>query len=524
MFLDRAKGCLGNGERAIVMGDVMDGMWAPPTAAEVGTTFSNTEEAIPRGAAEIGEGWRPNLRRRLVAGDMIAAAAIWSLGFRWGTGGPVWKVVIAAVAMSGAFVLIAKYERLYKSQVCALREVELARLASAVLGEGLFALAVAQGLRLHLMSRWVILAMILQYGLVSLYRISFAYWIRGHRMAGRLARHVVIIGDNDEAVALHELTLAHPETGYQVVGWVGDPDELESRGVTTGWRGRVEDLPFPLDDVAGVIVAASAVAPVDLNRIVRTMWASGIHVEVTSGLSGISHRRIRPRPLANEAMFYVERLAPTETQLVMKRALDLILASILIVITLPVVLVAGALVYIEDRGPILYRQLRVGHNGELFGLYKLRTMVPDAASLLLELRHLNSRSGPLFKIRADPRVTRVGRFLRMSSIDELPQLWNVLKGEMSLVGPRPALPEEAAEFDEALLARHQMIPGITGLWQVKARDDVSFDSYRRFDLFYLANWSIFLDLTIIFSTFWVVLIRAFRAFLHRGTTMTAAIE
>ena len=165
---------------------------------------------------------------------------------------------------------------------------------------------------------------------------------------------------------------------------------------------------------------------------------------------------------------------------------------------------------LDDGGPIFYRQERIGRDGRPFEVVKLRTMIPDASAQLAGLIELNERKGPLFKLSYDPRVTRVGRILRATSIDELPQFFNVLRGEMSLVGPRPALPAEVAQFDVELLERASVSPGITGLWQVEARDSPSFDAYRRLDLFYVDNWSITMDLSILTATFGVVIGRAIR--------------
>jgi lipopolysaccharide/colanic/teichoic acid biosynthesis glycosyltransferase len=166
------------------------------------------------------------------------------------------------------------------------------------------------------------------------------------------------------------------------------------------------------------------------------------------------------------------------------------------------------LVKTEDRGPVLFRQQRVGRDGVEFEMLKFRSMCVDAEAKLAALRATNERHGPLFKMDgADPRVTRIGRFLRATSLDELPQLLNVLRGDMSLVGPRPALASEVAEFPAELRARHQVRPGITGLWQVEARDNPSFEAYRRLDLFYVENWSLALDLIILLGTVEQVLLR-----------------
>lgn len=196
---------------------------------------------------------------------------------------------------------------------------------------------------------------------------------------------------------------------------------------------------------------------------------------------------------------------------VSKRGMDVVLASVMLVLALPVLLAAAIAVKMHDRGPVLFCQHRVGRDGKRFRLYKLRSMVPGAEDLQAPLRAENRRDGPLFKLAHDPRVTRVGHFLRAASIDELPQLVNVLRGDMSLVGPRPALPDEVLQFDDELLQRLHLLPGITGLWQVEARDDPSFESYRHHDLHYLEHWSLALDVRILLTTVGVVVRRSLRA-------------
>jgi len=173
------------------------------------------------------------------------------------------------------------------------------------------------------------------------------------------------------------------------------------------------------------------------------------------------------------------------------------------------------LIKLEDRGPIIFRQQRVGRDGQLFEMLKFRTMVVDAEALLATLQQTNERNGPLFKMERDPRITRIGRFLRATSLDELPQLLNVLNGTMSLVGPRPALQSEVAAFPAELNARHDVRPGITGLWQVEARDNPSFDAYLRLDLFYVQNWSLSLDMVLLLGTVEQIVFRPLMKVLYR---------
>ena len=207
-------------------------------------------------------------------------------------------------------------------------------------------------------------------------------------------------------------------------------------------------------------------------------------------------------PLAHEPIFYLERVSLSRSQVLIKRALDLVLGMITLIIVSPVLLVAGLAIRLNDGGPALFRQRRIGRDGKAFTVYKLRTMVTDAEDRLDEVVASvgNSRDDVLFKLDRDPRRTSVGKILESASIDELPQLINVVMGTMSLVGPRPALPSEVAKFDDELLTRLSVPPGITGLWQVEARDNPSFSAYKRLDLFYVENWSVTLDLVLMIET------------------------
>jgi exopolysaccharide biosynthesis polyprenyl glycosylphosphotransferase len=188
----------------------------------------------------------------------------------------------------------------------------------------------------------------------------------------------------------------------------------------------------------------------------------------------------------------------------LKRVLDITVAVIGIVIGLPFAILLGAAIKLDSRGPVFYRAQRIGRKGRTFACYKFRTMCSNADKLKEDLKHKNERDGILFKIANDPRVTRVGRFLRKYSLDELPQFYNVLRGDMSLVGPRPPMASEVEQYDLAHLRRLDVLPGMTGLWQVEARQDPSFDSYISLDTAYVENWSLWLDLKILARTFGVV--------------------
>jgi exopolysaccharide biosynthesis polyprenyl glycosylphosphotransferase len=190
-----------------------------------------------------------------------------------------------------------------------------------------------------------------------------------------------------------------------------------------------------------------------------------------------------------------------------KRSFDVVGAIVALVLASPLLLLTAIAIKLDSRGPVLFRQQRVGKDGEPFDLLKFRSMVVGAEDRLHELQELNEASGPLFKMAEDPRVTRVGRVLRRLSIDEIPQFWTVLRGKMSIVGPRPALPTEVHAWSPALHQRLRVKPGSTGMWQVSGRSDATFDDYVRLDLYYVDNWSLITDLVIMAKTIPTVLSR-----------------
>ena len=335
---------------------------------------------------------------------------------------------------------------------------------------------------------------------------------------------MLLVGAGGESAEIATLLIDHPELGYRTVGIVGNRSEAARHRLEDRWCADLDDAPLAVAEtgVTGVILCASDLRASELNRAVQELLNAGAHVQLSSGLHGIDVGRLRPAPLAHEPLFYVERVTLASWQLVTKRAIDLVLASLMLVLTAPVLALAALGVKLGDRGPMFFKQTRVGRDGATFVLYKVRTMREGAEQETAQLYALNAREGPLTKIPQDPRVTMLGRVLRATSIDELPQLWNVLNGTMSLVGPRPALPDEVAHFDAELRARESVLPGLTGLWQVEGRDNPSFAAYRRFDLFYLQNWSVTLDMMILLGTVEAMITRVFRSLLHFDTEISLA--
>jgi exopolysaccharide biosynthesis polyprenyl glycosylphosphotransferase len=428
-----------------------------------------------------------------------------------------WAVARAAVAALSGVIAIGM-AGLYRARVCSVRSRELSRLVPVACLTAIAPTVLALAATDEAPSLGVTIgACALSLVFLVIERSGFDAWLRERRSQGEFCRQVVIVGTGPDAVRLHELFTDHRELGYRVIGFYG-PEPRYPLPDDCPWRGDVSMLldEDPSMPIGGVFVASDAMGSSDWNWVVRELLDRQMHVHFSGGPWGIDHRRLTSVPISHEPFFYLEPVTLARHQVMIKRTLDLVVATLGLIVTLPVMAVCALLIKLHDGGPLLFRQQRVGHNGQLFTFFKLRTMVTDAESMLIDLTDANLREGPLFKAENDPRVTPIGRFLRASSLDEIPQLFNVIRGDMSLVGPRPALPTEVAEFDAELATRHRVRPGISGLWQVEARDNPSFSAYRRLDLFYAENWSTSLDIVILLLTAEQVLARVIRVVAGRG--------
>jgi exopolysaccharide biosynthesis polyprenyl glycosylphosphotransferase len=242
-----------------------------------------------------------------------------------------------------------------------------------------------------------------------------------------------------------------------------------------------------------------------LRRLAWDLERDDIDLIVSSSLVDTAGDRITVRPVDGLPMMHIEHPRLSGGRRLIKSVFDLALAALLLVLLAPAFLVIALVIKLDSRGPVFFRQVRVGRGGEMFRMVKFRTMYADAEQRLEAMRAQNEHDGVLFKIRDDPRTTRVGRLLRRYSLDEVPQLFNVLLGEMSLVGPRPPLPAEVEQYPEDMRRRLVVKPGMTGLWQVSGRSDLSWEDSIRLDLRYVENWSLTVDLVILMRTCLVVM-------------------
>ncbi len=321
-------------------------------------------------------------------------------------------------------------------------------------------------------------------------------WRRGRGLG---ARRTVLVGTGKDCDDLSDLINANPELGYRVVArtlLVGHNADRNVRAVVNAVR---------QSDATDVLLAEHALDGDTTKPLARVLHDAGIRLEVSSGLVGIDASRITLSMIGGRPVLHLEGAVQRGWRAFAKRGFDITVSTVALALLAPTFAVAAFAIWLNDRGPVLFRQQRLGKDGEFFNMIKLRTMVPDAEARLTSLRAAHPDSGPLFKMKHDPRITRPGRIFRKLSIDEIPQFWNVLKGEMSLVGPRPALPAEAATWEQQVAERLRVKPGITGIWQVSGRSDASFEDYVRLDLYYVDNWNLLYDLAILAKTLPAVL-------------------
>jgi exopolysaccharide biosynthesis polyprenyl glycosylphosphotransferase len=329
-------------------------------------------------------------------------------------------------------------------------------------------------------------------------------WTRG---LGR--ERVLVIGGTGLGRQVMDGIVAQTFLGYSLVGYLEDrdPPPSERRDGHFRYLGAVQDFETIVraSMVELVIIALPFWQHHRLPEIVRICRAARLDFRVVPDLFELSYDRVNVANLSGIPLIGLKELSLKGGNLVLKRAIDLALIAFAAPVLLPLAGFIALAIKCDSPGPAIFRQQRIGKDGRRFTTYKFRTMVPDAEARKAELAQLNEADGPIFKIRNDPRQTRIGRFLRRSSLDELPQLWNVLRGEMSLVGPRPQLPDEVAQSDEWHHRRLEVKPGLTGLWQVLGRSDTSFDEMVRLDIYYAENWSPGMDLRILLETIPAVL-------------------
>ncbi len=312
---------------------------------------------------------------------------------------------------------------------------------------------------------------------------------------------------------LGKMTMQHiaakPNLGYSIIGFLHDMTEEPGDFGRFKMLGTLDDIGPVIRSmqVDEVIIALPSYLHEYAIKSVKTCERLGASFKLIPDLYEMNLSRIDMETMEGIPLIGIKQVSLNTVQRAVTRGIDILVASVVLFIGLPLWICIALAIRINSRGPIIYGQKRVGINGKLFDFYKFRSMYQDADKVLSALIAQNEAQGPLFKMRDDPRRTPVGRFLRRTTLDEYPQLINVLKGEMSLVGPRPPLPREVAQYEEWQKGRLAIKPGLTGLWQVRGRSDLSFDEGVLMDLYYIENWSLRLYFQILLRTIPAVLLR-----------------
>ena len=385
---------------------------------------------------------------------------------------------------------VDEYRRVVSSSILAFGLLAIAFVVSQVdVARGFFILSLPLGLGGLLLGRWV-----------------WRHWLIGQRKDGKYQSRTLVVGDLSDVQYVIDQIDKNSASAYRVMGVATDAAHID----TVSGNSRTVDIVSRLDAVARVashlhvdtvIVAGQ---PAGGGNFIRDLgWeleGTGAELVVASRLTNVAGPRIQFRPVEGLPLMHVELPQYEGGKHIMKRALDVFAAGSALIFLFPLLLVISLIIRRDTPGPILFRQERVGRDGKTFSMLKFRSMIRTAENDLAGLLDRNEGAGVLFKMKNDPRITPVGRVLRKYSLDEIPQLWNIVKGDMSLVGPRPPLQSEVASYEPHVHRRLYIKPGLTGMWQVNGRSNLDWDESVRLDLYYVENWSLTGDLVIMWRT------------------------
>jgi len=456
------------------------------------------------------------LRIGLIAVDAVAVLAAFSLSylirfesrlpvFYQPPSPPVHYYGLLMAALIPAWLLIFAAHRLYTPDHLFHGTSEYMRIIQAA-SMGMMVAIVASFMEpaLVIARGWLLLSWVLSIGMVGLARFLVRRGIYALRARGKFMVPALVVGSDEEARMVAEQLRSSPASGMILLG-VLDPNLPRGKEVLPGLPvlGSPADLPRLIEafGVREVIVSASALPRESLVELFRTFaFHPQVNLRLSSGLYELLATGTEVREVMGVPLLYWRRLRLSPLEQFLKAAMDYTLAAAALILLTPLLLLIALAVKLDSPGPVFYRRRVVGLGGKLFDAFKFRTMVVHAEAILEQNPVLKQAFEQNYKLRDDPRVTRVGRFLRRWSLDELPQLLNVLRGEMSLVGPRMLTPEEISRYGRWALNLLTVKPGITGLWQVSGRADLPYSERVRLDLFYIRNYSLWLDLAILAQT------------------------
>ncbi len=358
--------------------------------------------------------------------------------------------------------------------------------------------------------KWIGLLVLLS--IVSIFISRFLIENITRRLMKRLniSFKTVIVGIGENSERIRDTLEKHPQEGYEVIGYVDEEDKVnrakkKNRNIKIlGNLNNIADI-IKNNNIQTIIISGTDYKYFEVLEILEKLKKYDVSVLLFPGFFEFSMKRVDMREVGGVPLLQVANIGFSGVNLFIKNLMDYLLGGIIFIFFIPIYLIVGLVIKLNSPGPVFYQQERYTKDCRIFYMYKFRSMYVDADQRLKELKEYNEADGPLFKIKKDPRITGVGRFIRRFSIDELPQIINVLKGDLSLVGPRPPIPEEVKQYDEWEMKRMNVKQGITGLWQVSGRSELSFEEMARLDLYYIQNWSIEMDIKILLKTIPTVL-------------------
>lgn len=502
----------------------MSAAQAPDMHATYTGIRAATEEVLPRKV------WQKRYARRLLVSDFVVLAVVigsvqlfWlgfddtaNFGFPSGTGeqygGEVSYGIVSAVMLflwMIALVAVGSVD----SRVMGVGHTEYRKITDSGIGLFTAVATIMFLLKLDVARGYLLLTFAL--GILGLLfaRMIWRKWLTTHRMRGNYSSQVVLVGSRSSIRHISDELAKQPWAGYNVVGAALAQDPRDSGVLAIGSVPVISDFDGVREamDIIGadtaIITGADHLDPQRVRELSWELQQGEYSLVMAPSLTDVSGPRIHSRPVAGLPLMHVETPRYTGLRAAMKRSFDIVGSLLIIAVMAIPMLVVAIVVKTTSPGPVLFKQQRVGLDGQEFRMWKFRSMRKDAELVLAQLDAAD-RMDPgniLFKMKDDPRVTSVGRFIRRYSIDELPQVFNVLMGSMSLVGPRPSLAREVAQYDHHVHRRFLVKPGITGLWQVSGRSDLPWDEAVRLDLYYVENWSLTGDLVILWRTANVVI-------------------
>ena len=453
-------------------------------------------------------------RNRLIATDAFMIAVAIGIGLLISSRASEWAIdptlaiygTPAAIGLLWIALLVVRGS--YDRRVIGLGSEEVRRAVSATLLLFAIVAGLSYLIRADISRAYAFISLPLGLLLIAFARFRWRQWLYRERKLGRFLLKIIVIGSPRTSQILADKLNQESYAGFQVVDQIDLPKNHESDSEFEGWL-NIVDAAISRNDASAIAIDPGDNAPHEVIR--QLSWrieGRNIDLLISPGSLDVAGPRLSVRPAAGLPLLHLEEAVLSRSQRASKRSLDIVGSIFAITVFSPVMLISALAVRFTSRGPVIYKQVRVGRAGETFTMLKFRTMHAQADSQINELREKHELNSPMFKLENDPRITKVGGFLRRWSIDETPQFFNVLGGSMSLVGPRPHPLDDVNRYEIEAFRRLALKPGMTGLWQVEGRSDLSWKQALQLDLYYVEKWSLESDLFLIAKTAKAVILRS----------------